>query len=100
MIDLLVVGYVKNYRFYMKCLNTDVLVIADSFEEAKKRMIYTLILYFANFSHAEILAGKYIRKASIKYWIKYSLAAIRLSMINFSRLNVKYNINENNLRFI
>ena len=100
MVDLLVIGYVKNYRFYMKCLTTDILVIADSLEEAKKKMINTLTSYFETFSHAEILAGKYIRKASIKYWIKYSLAAIKLSTINLSRLSIKFNINENDLNFI
>lgn len=100
MVDLLVVGYVKNNRFYMMCLNTAILVIADSFEEAKKKMIYTLISYFETFSRAEILGGKYIRKTPTKYWIKYCLAAIKFSVINFSRLNVKYNINENHLSFM
>ena len=99
MVDLLVIGYVKNYRFYMKCLTTDILVIADSLEEAKKKMINTLTSYFETFSHAEILAGVYIRKTPTKYWIKYGLAAIKLSLINFRRLKVEYNINENNLNF-
>ena len=66
MVDLLVVSYIKNYRIYMRCLNIDILVIADSFEEAKKRMIHTLISYLETFSHAEILAGEYIRKAPAK----------------------------------
>lgn len=99
MVDLLFVSYVKNYRFYIKCLTTDVLVIADSFEDAKKKMINTLISYFETFSNDELLAGKYIRKAPIKYWIEYILAAIKLSMINFSRLYIKYNINQKNLNF-
>ena len=99
MVDLLVVSYIKNYRIYMRCLNIDILVIADSFEEAKKRMIHTLISYLETFSHAEILAGEYIRKTPTKYWIKYGLAAIKLSLINFRRLKVEYNINENNLNF-
>ena len=99
MVDLLFVGYVKNYRFYMKCLTTDIMVIADSFEEAKKRMINTLFSYFETFSNSEILAGKYIRKAPAKYWIKYGLAAIKLPIINFSRLNIKYYVNEENMSF-
>ena len=99
MVDLLVIVYVKNNRFYMMCLTTDILVIADSFEEAKKRMINTLFSYFETFSHTEILGGKYIRKTPAKYWIKYVMAAIKLPIINFSRLNVKYNINEKNLSF-
>jgi hypothetical protein len=81
------------------CLSTDILVIADSFKEAKKKMMHTLISYFETFSHAEILAGKYIRKTPIKYWIKYGLVTIKLSLINFSRLNIKYNIIERNLSF-
>ena len=99
MVNLLVIGYIKNNRFYMMCLNTDILVIADSFEEAKIRMIHTLISYFETFSQAEILEGKYIRKTPVKYWIRYAFAAIKLSVVNFSRLSVKYNINENYLSF-
>ena len=99
MVKLLVVGYVKNNRFYMMCLNTDILVVADSYEEAKKKMMDAIASYFLTFKHEEILAGKYKRSAPSKYWLRYYLAAIRISLMNFSKLNIKYNVNEDRLSF-
>ena len=99
MIKLVLVGYVKNNRFYVMCLNTDILVVADSFEEAKRKMVDALISYFDTFNHEEILAGKYKRNAPAKFWIKYYLAAIKFSIINFSRLNAEYDINGDHLSF-
>lgn len=99
MIKLSLIGYVKNNRFYMMCLDTDILVVADSFEEAKKKIIDALVSYLGTFTHEEILAGKYIRKAPIKYRVKYAIAAIKLSIINLSKLNVEYDVNGERLSF-
>jgi hypothetical protein len=99
MIKLSLIGYVKNNRFYMMCLNTDILVVADSFEEAKKKIIDALVSYLSTFTHEEILEGKYIRKAPAKYWIKYLVAAIKLSIINFSKLSAEYDVNGERLSF-
>lgn len=99
MIKLSLIGYVKNNRFYVMCLDTDILVVADSFEEAKRKIIDALISYLSTFTHEEISAGKYIRKAPLKYWIKYAMAAIKLSVINFSKLRANYDVNGEHLSF-
>lgn len=99
MIKLLLVGYIKNNRFYIMSLDTDIMVVADSFEEAKKKMVDALISYFNTFSNEEIIAGKYIRKAPFKYRFKYLMAAIKLSILAFSKLNANYDINGEHLSF-
>ena len=99
MIELLLVGYVKNNRFYIMCLSTDILVVADSYEEAKTKMINALVSYLSTFTHEELLAGEYIRKAPFKYWIKYSIAAIKISIMNFNKLTAKYDVNLEHFSF-
>ena len=99
MIKLSIVGYIKNNRFYLMCLDTDILVVADSFEEAKQKMLNALISYLRTFTHKEILDGRYIRRAPLKFWMKYYLGEFLSSLINLSRLKAKYDVKEENLRF-
>lgn len=95
-------AFVKDRRFYMICLETDIAVVADSFEQLQYKMSDAIISYFNTFSAEEIEAGKYIRKAPRKYRIIYrtkQLLSFVENVRNFTSKKAYYDNHSEHLRF-
>ena len=102
-IILRVIGFIKNNRFHLFCLETDIAVVADSLAEAKQKMSDAVTVYFKSFSDEELAAKAYIRKAPLRYRIlfnrvKYVRKFIRLFK-NLSSYTANYDKNTEHLRF-
>lgn len=94
--------YVENNRFYMICLDTDIAVVADSFEQLKIKMADATISYFKTFTDEEILIGKYIRKSPLRYRFFYQMQNIIVLVEwikNFTSRKAYYDNNSEHLRF-
>lgn len=101
-IILRMLAFVKDNRFNMICLETDIAVVADSFEELKLKMVDATISYFKTFTDEEILAGKYLRKAPLKYRFLYkvrNISAILEAIKNYNSEKAYYDNNSEHLRF-
>ena len=98
-VKLHVLSYVKKNRFYLICLETDIMTVADSFEEGKNKMQDALLSYFKTFTLKELEADKYIRKAPLKYRIMTLLLKFDIHFESASKINRNYNIRGKELSF-
>jgi hypothetical protein len=95
-------AYVHNNRFYMICLDTDIAVVADSFNQLLSKMEEATLSYFKSFKDEEILAGKYIRKAPLKYRVLYKVQSVVVFIQwirNYNSKKAYYDNSSGHLRF-
>lgn len=69
----------------MMCLDTDILVEADSWDNLIQKMEDATILYLRSFSDSELAQGAYIRKAPVSYQLRWVL--VKTLMVLFHWLS-------------
>jgi hypothetical protein len=85
----------------MICLDTDIMVEADSWDNLTRKMEDATILYLRSFSDEELETGAYIRKAPLSYQIRWELVRALMTLFHWlsSPSKAIYDPQSSRLRF-
>jgi len=65
------IGYLNDGKYYLICLDVDIVVRGELLTETFRKMDNALTMYLNSFTDAERKFGKHIRKAPFKYFFHY-----------------------------
>lgn len=92
----------RNNSFEAICLETNIAVVANNFNELIGKISDSTSLYLDSFSKQEINSKKYIRKASFKYILLWNIGFFVSRLIESLKYNgpstADYDINTKDLR--
>jgi hypothetical protein len=97
---LRILAFQESDRIYMVCLDTNIFIRAGNLDEAMGKMLDALRSYLYTFDENEILEGKYIRKAPLKYFMDWHLNTFLYKTFKIVKTfcNIEYNPHSKNLQ--
>ena len=100
-IALRMVAFGDGGRLHMICLETDIMVVGESWDSLRQKMKDATLLYFQSFSLEQLRAGAYIRKAPFKYQLEwlFKVTVRRLWHRLTDSTKAVYDPQSSNLRF-